>query len=88
VTIIVLPVKILVTIGLPIYGNDVPIQQPIKINSYPWPGGEPLGDSPNGRSPGGGSLNQDPLGRSPLNPPTGFYGWQAHDPRIFMPPWY
>ncbi len=37
-----LGVNIPITIGLPIYGNGVPIQQPIRVNSYPWPIGESL----------------------------------------------
>jgi len=42
----------------------------------------------NGRSPIGGSFDQNPIDEPPPNPPIGFYGWSATDPRIFMPPWY
>ncbi len=51
--IVTLPINIIVTIGLPIYGNGVPIQQPKKVNSYPCPSGE----LPRG-SLGGGSHDQ------------------------------
>ncbi len=43
----VLLVNIHVTTKLPIYGNGVPIQQSVKVNSYPQLGGELLGGSPN-----------------------------------------
>jgi hypothetical protein len=43
---------------------------------------------PNGGSLKGGSPYQNPLGEPPPSPPIGFYGWQAPNPRIFMPPWY
>jgi len=43
---------------------------------------------PNGESPRGGSPNRDPLRGLPPNPRVGFYGSQAFNPRIFMPPWY
>jgi hypothetical protein len=52
-----LPVNIHFSIGLHVYGNGVPIQQPKKVNSYPQPGGKSLGGSPNGGSPRKGSLN-------------------------------
>ncbi len=86
--IIVLPVNIHVTNWLPIYGNGVFIQQPKKVNSYPQLGGEPPRRLPNGGFLGRGSLDRNPHGGLPPNPRVGFYGWQALDPRIFMPPWY
>jgi hypothetical protein len=79
----ILPVNIHVTIGLLVCGNGVLIKQPIKFNSYPQLGGKFLWGSPNGRLVGGRSPNWDPLGGLPLNPPIGFYGWQAFDPRIY-----
>jgi hypothetical protein len=88
VTTIDLPINIHVTIGLPFYGNGVPIQQPIRVNAYLQPRGKPPGGLPNGGLPIGGSSDQYPHGGPPRNPPVGFYGWQALDPRILMPPWY
>jgi hypothetical protein len=83
-----LPINIHVTIGLPVYGNGVHIQQPKRVNSYPRLNGGLLRGLPNGKSPRRGSHDQNPLGRPPPNPLVGFYGWQAPNPRIFMPPWY
>ncbi len=72
-------IKIHVTIRLLLYGNGVPISQPIRVNSYPLPGGKQLGGSPNGGSPRGGSLDRNPHGLPP-NPHVGYYGWQTPDP--------
>jgi hypothetical protein len=45
-TIVTLPIKIIVTTKLPIYGHGVSIQQPKKVNSYPQHGGELPGVRP------------------------------------------
>jgi hypothetical protein len=80
---IILPINIIITTRLPIYGNGVPIQQPKRANSYPQPSGELHRGSHNGRSPGGGLRDQAPLeglppyphGGLPLDSHVGFYGW-------------
>jgi len=83
-----LHVNIFVTIGLPIYGNDVPIQQPRRVNPHPQPNGKPSRGLLNGGPPKGGSLYRNSPGGPPLDPHVGFYGWLTPNPRIFMSPWY
>ncbi len=61
-----------VTIGLIVYGNNVLINQPIRVNSYSQPGGKFLGGLLNGRLLGRGSPNWDPFKRLPPNPLVGF----------------
>jgi hypothetical protein len=83
-----LPINIHVTFGLLVSGNGVFIKQPIRVNSYPQHSGKFPRGLHNGRLLGRGSLNWDPLGGLPPNQLVGFYGWQAPNPSIFMPPWY
>jgi len=86
---IILPINIHVAIGLLIYGNNVPFQQPRRVILHPQPGGELPRGLPNGRiSLGQGSPNQDPPKGPPPDPPIGFYKWLTPNPRMFMPPWY
>ncbi len=70
-----LPINIHVTIGLLVYGNGVPIQQPKRVNSYPRPSGKLSRGLPNRRLPKIGSPNQKPPRGLPPNPFVNFYGW-------------
>jgi hypothetical protein len=57
----ILPINVFVTIGLLVYGNGVPIQQPKRANSYPQSDGELFESSLNGGSLKGRSLDQTHL---------------------------
>jgi hypothetical protein len=60
----------------------LPTYVPKGFAHQPPSGGQPRyslgGTSPKGDLPKGPSFN----------PPIGYYGWVAHDPHMFIPPWY